>query len=131
MAQTHLPVPLTDEAAIAAVTNGLPYGEAVYLAEELGLKIEEFAAYVGIPKTTFFRRKGKRFSRAESDRIMRYARLFDLAKTVFGDDASAREWLSEPAFGLDGDVPLARATIEVGAQQVELLLNRIRYNVAQ
>ena len=122
--------PLTDAAAIAQVNKGLNFGEAEWLAEMLGLSLEKFADYVDIPKATFFRRKGGRFTRNESDHIMRYGRLFDRAAGVFESTEGAQEWLATSQHGLNGIVPLDHARTETGARQVETLLNRIEYGTA-
>jgi putative toxin-antitoxin system antitoxin component (TIGR02293 family) len=127
---SKLPHPLTDAAAIAQVNKGLIFGEAACLAEMLGISLERFADYVDIPKATLFRRRGGRFTRNESDHIMRYARLFDRAHTTFESEDGAREWLATPQHGLNGEVPLDHARTETGARQVETLITRIEYGTA-
>lgn len=69
---------------------------------------------------------GRRFehrqtlSTAESDRVVRYARILSLAtKLMHGSEEHAREWLSSPAHALCGSTPLETAVTETGARRVE------------
>jgi putative toxin-antitoxin system antitoxin component (TIGR02293 family) len=55
--------------------------------------------------------------------------LLKKADDVFGDGASAREWLTHKQPGLGGAVPLDFARTEIGAREVENLLGRIEYGV--
>lgn len=123
--------PLDQDRATELVERGLPWTEAEFLAGELGVTLAEFAGYVGISEPTFFRRRRqKRFPLAESDHIMRFARLWSQAIDVFENETGAREWLKAPAFGLGGKIPLEVAKSEAGARVVETLLQRIDYGVS-
>lgn len=56
---------------------------------------------------------------AESDRVVRYARILSLAtKLMHGSEEHAREWLSSPANALGGSTPLETAVTETGARRV-------------
>jgi putative toxin-antitoxin system antitoxin component (TIGR02293 family) len=66
---------------------------------------------------------------AESDRVVRFARLLGQAIKLMGDEEDARQWLNSPQFGLGGAVPLDYAKTEVGAREVENLLGRIEHGV--
>jgi len=122
--------PLDLNRATELVQQGLPWHEAEFVAGELGITLAEFADLLGISQPTFFRRrKQKRFSVAESDHIMRFARLWSLALDVFENPEGARDWLKAPALGLGGRIPLQGARTETGAREVEILLQRIDYGV--
>ena len=115
---------------IQCVQNGLPIEELNALQATLDLPMETLATKLGISKATLHRRKAEgRLDPAESDRVVRYARLMGQAVTVFGAEGPAREWLNAPQFGLGGAVPLDYAETEVGAREVENLLGRIEYGV--
>jgi putative toxin-antitoxin system antitoxin component (TIGR02293 family) len=104
--------------------------EFVALQELLGLGAEELAQHLAISRSTLVRRrKGGRLDMQESDRLLRYARLFARAQTVLQDDAAARDWLKQPARALDFVTPLTFAETEAGAREVEALLGRIEYGV--
>jgi putative toxin-antitoxin system antitoxin component (TIGR02293 family) len=76
--------------AIERIDRGLPWREAAALAEALDLPLERTAALLDIPVATLYRRRrSRRFSRQESDRL-RFARLWWLARDVFGNESGAR-----------------------------------------
>ena len=110
---------------------GLPVAELSELQTNLAVPTEKLAPMLGIAKATFHRRKGagKRLGSAESDRVVRFARLLGQAIKVLGDEKDARQWLNSPQFGLGGAVPLDYAKTEVGAREVENLLGRIEHGV--
>jgi putative toxin-antitoxin system antitoxin component (TIGR02293 family) len=101
------------------------------LQTSLAVPTEKLATMIGISKATIHRLKGAgdRLGLAESDRVVRFARLFGRAVKVFGDREEAKRWLNSPQFGLGGAVPLDYAKTEVGAREVENLLGRIEYGV--
>ena len=70
-----------------------------------------------------------RLTPAESDRVMRYARLLGRAVEVLEGEDAARRWLTRPQYGLGGAVPLDFAETEAGAREVENVLGRIDYGV--
>ena len=105
--------------------------ELTDLQASLDVPAERLAPMLGISKATFHRRKGagERLGSAESDRVVRFARLLGRAIKVFGDIENAKQWLNAPQFGLGGAVPFDYAKTEVGAREVENLLGRIEYGV--
>ena len=116
--------------SVELIARGLPWANAEALAQALGLSLERLASLLDIPQATFYRRRrARRFSKQESDRLVRFARLWWLATDVFESDDGARTWLRSPQFGLNGAVPLEYATTEAGARAVEDLLRRIDHGV--
>jgi putative toxin-antitoxin system antitoxin component (TIGR02293 family) len=92
--------------------------------------MERLFPLLGISKATLHRRKaGGRLAPAESDRVVRFARLMGRAVVVLESEATARQWLSSPQFGLGGAVPLEYAETELGAREVEDLLGRLEHGV--
>jgi len=121
---------LASSKIIAFIQDGLPVHELDALQASLDLPMETLATKLGISKATLHRRKAEgRLDPAESDRVVRFARLMGQAVKVFGAEAEAREWLNTPQFGLGGAVPLDYAETEIGAREVENLLGRIEYGV--
>jgi putative toxin-antitoxin system antitoxin component (TIGR02293 family) len=109
---------------------GLPVKELNDLQATLDVPMEKLVPMLGISKATLHRRKlAGRLDQAESDRVVRFAKLMGKAVTVFESEESARHWLNSPQFGLGGAVPLQYAETEVGAREVENLLGRIEYGV--
>jgi putative toxin-antitoxin system antitoxin component (TIGR02293 family) len=121
---------LTNSRLIEAVQSGLPVRELTDLQASLDVPMERLAPMLGISKATLQRRKsGQRLGLAESDRVVRFARLMGKATEVMESAESARKWLNSPQTGLGGAVPLEYAETEVGAREVEDLLGRIEYGV--
>ena len=115
---------------IERVRDGLPVQELDALQESLDVPMDMLAFRLGISKATLHRRKAQgRLGPAESERVVRFARLIGKAVKVFGNIEAARRWLSSPQFGLGGAVPLDYADTEIGAREVENLLGRIEYGV--
>jgi putative toxin-antitoxin system antitoxin component (TIGR02293 family) len=109
---------------------GLPVQELNDLQATLAVPMEKLVPMLGISKATLHRRKTEgRLDQAESDRVVRYARLMGKALEVMESEENARQWLNSPQFGLGGAVPLEYAETEVGAREVENLLGRIEYGV--
>jgi putative toxin-antitoxin system antitoxin component (TIGR02293 family) len=92
--------------------------------------MDKLAPMLGISKATLHRRKNAgRLDAAESDRVVRFARLLGRAAAVMESLENGRHWLASPQVGLGGAIPLEYAETEVGAREVEDLLGRIEYGV--
>jgi putative toxin-antitoxin system antitoxin component (TIGR02293 family) len=117
-------------AVMGAVQAGLPFAEVEALRTALDLPLDKLAPKLGLSKATLHRRKLEgRLTPAESDRVMRYARLLGKAVEVLESEDAARRWLTRPQYGLGGAVPLDYAETEAGAREVENVLGRIEYGV--
>lgn len=115
---------------INRVRDGLPMGEFQAARELLGVTEERLASLLGMSRATLHRRKQSgNLDRAESDRLVRYARLFSRASEALGGVAGARSWLVSPARAFNGECPLDYADTEIGAREVEALLGRLEHGV--
>ncbi len=115
---------------ITALKAGLPVEELDDLRSSLDLSMEKLVPMLGISKATLHRRKtAGKLDPAQSDRVVRYARLTGKAVGVLESLESARKWLRSPQVGLGGAIPLEYAETEIGAREVEDLLGRIEYGV--
>ena len=120
----------TPSKLIEALRIGLPVQELIDLGTSLKVPMEKLVPRLGMSKATLHRRKAAgRLDPAESDRVVRFARLMGKAVEVLESEDNARQWLTSPQFGLGGAVPLDYADTEVGAREVEDLLGRIEYGV--
>lgn len=121
---------LSPSILITSLKTGLAMEELEVLRSSLDLSMDRLAPMLGISKATLHRRKATgRLDPAESDRVVRFARLTGKAIDVLESLQSARTWLTSPQFGLGGAIPLEYAETEVGAREVEDLLGRIEYGV--
>ena len=115
---------------VGRVREGLPMGEFGAMRELIGLNEERLGALLGMSRATLHRRKKTgHLDRAESDRLVRFARLFSRAAAALGGAAGARSWLVAPAVAFHGECPLDFADTEIGAREVEALLGRLQYGI--
>lgn len=113
------------------VQTGLALSAGENLAEHLGMESKEFLRrYVRMSDSTIRRRfkYHQPLSTAESDRVVRYARLFYFTINLMNNNKEyARDWLSSPAYALGGSTPLETAVTETGGRRVEDLLLALEY----
>lgn len=116
---------------LANIKQGLKFSTISQLEAAFGASQKEVAKVLSITPATLTRRKKEgRLHADESDRVIRLARLKDLALTLMnGDDAAAISWLRTPLEILGGETPLEHASTEMGARDVEDLIGRLRHGV--
>lgn len=130
----EIPSSVVREDAVAygveLIRDGLEIGEFYALRDMLGITEERLAGLVGMSRATLHRRKKAGvLDRAESDRLVRFARLMNHATNALGGPDNARSWLAAPAIAFRGECPLDYADTEVGAREVEALLGRLEHGV--
>jgi len=115
---------------VERIREGLPMAEFRALADLLQIPEDQLGRLLGISPATLTRRKrARRLGMPESERLVRFARLFGLALDVFGDQDATREWLKTSNPGTAGESPLSYADTEFGAREVEDLLGRLDHGV--
>jgi putative toxin-antitoxin system antitoxin component (TIGR02293 family) len=78
-------------------------------------------------KTLSRRGKEGMLGRSESDLALRYGRTFAHAREALGTDEAARQWLTSAQPALAGAVPTDLLRTDVGAREVERILELIDY----
>lgn len=113
------------------VRKGLPASSVTALARNLDMAGTVLSRKLGIPQRTLTRRisQRSRLTSAESDRTMRFARVYAVAIEMIGDQNKAGEWLRTPNRALGGERPLDQLDTDLGARAVEDILGRIAYGV--
>jgi putative toxin-antitoxin system antitoxin component (TIGR02293 family) len=114
------------------IKAGLAVGEFDVLRETFAATDAELAPRVGLSVPTLYRRRQEkgRLDPEASDKVVRLARLFGLARQLFdGNDEAVRRWFSRPAMALSGDKPIDVASTEAGARMVERLIGRLEHGV--
>lgn len=116
---------------LRSVEQGFPFSVLEHLRRNIALSWDELAHVIAIPQRTLTRRRNEgRFLPDESDRILRASRVYAKALEVFeGDAHAASHWLSSGQVGLGGAVPVDIARTELGAREVETLLERLEQGV--
>ena len=118
------------EALRDGVRRGLPYAALEALAARFHLAPAELGALLRLPARTMARRKkARRLSPDESDRLLRLGRIGALAEDVLGSPEKAAAWLHRPNRALGGEAPLGQLDTDLGARQVEDVLLRIAHGV--
>ena len=113
-----------------ALRAGLPYASLLAVASAFGLAGEDTIAILRIPARTLARRKKqRRLSPEESDRLFRLGRIAALAQEVLGDRDRAARWLRAENRALGTLTPLSQLDTDLGAEQVERVLLRLAHGV--
>lgn len=86
------------------------------------------------PRSTVRRRlrERQRFTTAESERMIRIARVYALAMDAFGEEGEAQSWLGTRAAYLPGErdiSPSELSVMDAGARLLEALLLRTAHGV--
>ncbi len=111
-----------------SVEEGLPVASVGRLAKAVAPNDRAFQFRI-VPKSTLERRrKQRRLTSEESNRVARLAKVYGLAQMLFRDQAKVQDFLSRPHMMLENKAPLdiALAT-EPGADVVVNLLGRAAY----
>jgi putative toxin-antitoxin system antitoxin component (TIGR02293 family) len=117
-------------AVIQRAQAGLPYAALETIAKRYAVPVTRLAQILGIPDRTLARRKKeRRLSADESDRLVRMARVTAVADDVLETSEIAATWLQTPNGALGGIAPLDLLGTDLGAEQVETILIRIDYGV--
>jgi putative toxin-antitoxin system antitoxin component (TIGR02293 family) len=113
-----------------AVERGLPKAALTTVAQRLfpDPAMRRAAIHRIVPEATFKRRRAH-LSLVESERTERLARVAALAEEVLGGLEEAREFLSASHPMLDGRTPAEAATTDLGARQVERILQNVAHGL--
>ena len=115
---------------IKRLRKGLPMAEFQALRQLLAIPEEELGRLLRMsPATLNRRKKGSHLTTAESERIVRFARLFGQACEVLETEEAARDWLKTENPGTAHEPPLSYADTEFGAREVENLLGRLDHGI--
>lgn len=122
--------PKKKPSAVQLIQGGLKVAEFDRLQQQLGVSSERLSELLRLGKSTLHRRRQTgRLTKDESDKVVRFQRLFEQAVSVLSDPEEARDWLKAEAYGLNGVTPLDHADTEAGAREVESLLWRLEHGV--
>lgn len=109
---------------------GLPFASLAAVTSGFGLAGEVASAVLRIPARTLARRKReRRLSPEESDRLFRLSRIATLAEDVLGNRDKAARWLRTENRSLGNAAPLSRLDTDLGAEEVEAALLRLAHGV--
>lgn len=124
-------LPHSDLDFVEMVRQGLPYQAVLSAGQWLRLTEDRTVTWLGIPKRTAARRKATRgrLRSAESERLLRLARVAAMAADVLGTREKAVQWMERPNRALGGEVPVRLLDTDLGSQKVLDVLGRIEHGV--
>jgi len=113
------------------VEAGFSFEALERLGEATGLPLEKLRVAVRIaPRTLTRRKKEKKLSPEESDRLVSVSRLLAQTFELFeGNTEAGMRWFQSPNRALAGQSPLQVAATETGAREVENLIGRLEHGV--
>jgi putative toxin-antitoxin system antitoxin component (TIGR02293 family) len=113
------------------VEKGLAFTALERFQRSSGISTADLADAVVITVRTLHRRREQgRLEPDESDRLLRVSRVFGKALDLFeGQTQAARRWLFTPQRALGGKEPIVLAKTDVGAREVEALVDRLEHGV--
>ncbi|MDQ3254311.1 MAG: DUF2384 domain-containing protein [Acidobacteriota bacterium] len=116
---------------VKVIERGFSFGTLERVRRETGLPMERLAISIGIsPRTLTRRRKEKKLTAAESDRLVSISRLLTQSIGLFeGDKEKAFRWFVQSNRALGNLSPLEMAATETGAREVENLIGRLDHGV--
>lgn len=112
---------------VRRIRAGLPARTFSQVAVTFGISKNTLALKLGLAQRTINRQQKQRglLSAEASEKLMRIARIRNLARSLFTDDSAIYQWLNTPAPALDGVRPIDLIDTDVGAREVEALLQGI------
>jgi putative toxin-antitoxin system antitoxin component (TIGR02293 family) len=112
---------------LRSIEGGLAFRVFDRFVAATGLTGDRAAEFADISRRVIaMRRDEGGFSRDESDRLVRAARIFGMALQLFnGDRATASAWLESGQPTLGGSVPIELARTDLGAREVERALAQL------
>jgi putative toxin-antitoxin system antitoxin component (TIGR02293 family) len=117
-------------ALLDLIQSGLPADSLATFKQATGMTDEIVAHVLNLGGRTLSRVRNagrERLPADLSDRLFAVASIYRLAEDVFGDSATAIDWMNAKQFGLGQRIPRDLLASEFGRQQVRALLQRIEY----
>jgi len=113
------------------IKHGLPVACAQWARDHFGLARRSFNQVR--PRQTLesaATRRDQRLTPAQSEKLLRLARLYAIAEETFGDRDRAAHWMNTPNTALAGARPAELSETESGAASVEQMLGRLAHGIA-
>ncbi|HLM60946.1 MAG TPA: antitoxin Xre/MbcA/ParS toxin-binding domain-containing protein, partial [Pyrinomonadaceae bacterium] len=113
------------------VEAGFPFDALERLGKTTGLPLERLRVAVRItPRTLTRRKKEKKLSPEESDRLVSVSRLLAQTFELFeGNEEAGIRWFTSPNRALGGQSPIEVAATETGTREVENLIGRLEHGI--
>lgn len=122
--------PETELDFVPMIRRGFPLSAFTSLRNRTRFNEKTIFGSLRIARRTAARRKGQaRLKPAESERLLRLARVLAAATDILGDEEKARGWLLAENRALGGKAPISFLDTGIGFQGVMDVLSRIEHGV--
>ena len=130
------PDELSPVAIYRHINEGIALANVQALLQDSTLQsLQIMSELLSVPIRTLHTQSGDKSSRnltpGQSATIYQYAKLLELAATIFGSRPSAEQWLCRPCRHLEHTVPMTMIDNAIGVQAVADYLERVRNGVYQ
>jgi putative toxin-antitoxin system antitoxin component (TIGR02293 family) len=119
-----------EEDLIERIQQGLPYEAVESVMAATAIRLPLLPRLLGVTERTLQRRQTQKvLKRAESNRLVRLAKLFERTAKVLGDPEEARAWLHHPNITLGNKTPIEMLDDPISEERVYAVLGRIEHGV--
>ncbi len=128
---TAIGSPETELDFVPIIREGFPFSVFTSLRDRARLSEETICSSLRIAKRTAARRKkdAARLKPAESELLLRLARVLASATEVLGSEEKGREWLTSANRALGGAAPIDLLDTGLGFDEVTDVLTRVEHGV--
>jgi putative toxin-antitoxin system antitoxin component (TIGR02293 family) len=110
--------------------EGLPFAALALVMERYGIGRDVACSILHVSRRNFLRRKEQdKLSPAESDRLVRLARVLAHADRIFERVEDSADWIHTPNLALGKQPPLELLDTDMGVQEVDQVLGRIEHGI--
>jgi putative toxin-antitoxin system antitoxin component (TIGR02293 family) len=115
---------------IERIQQGLPYETVESVMAATAISLPLLPRLLGVTERTLQRRQTQKvLKKAESDRLVRLAKLFERTAKALGDREEAKEWLHHPNIALGNKSPIEMMDDPISEERVYAVLGRIEHGV--
>jgi putative toxin-antitoxin system antitoxin component (TIGR02293 family) len=115
---------------VNVIRQGISYGYIEKLSERLNRPVKTILSLVGIPQTTYNKKKSEHalLDSRDSELIVLLTELIDYGIIVFNhEEDKFQRWLKKPNLSLGGNSPESLLDTTTGIEEVKYCLNRIEF----
>lgn len=115
---------------VEIIRQGIPYDSIETISEKLNRPIKSILSLVGIPQTTYNKKKSEHslLDSRDSELIVLITELIDYGLEVFNQEQEKfQRWLKKTNLSLGGHSPESLLDTTTGIDEVKFCLNRIEY----
>lgn len=115
---------------VQIIRQGLPYDSIELLSQRLNLPIKSVLAIMGIPQTTYNKKKSEQalLDSRDSELIILITELIEYGLEVFNNEAEKfHRWLKKSNLALNRNAPESLLDTVTGIEEIKSALNRIEF----